>query len=358
MTFQIKHFLDIPKKQWDEFVYANSMSWAYFLHDIIKIHRNSSFKNKSFGILNEKNELLFVIQLHITPKHTLISQWGFCVKDNLPPKQLKKLQQFFKEYIDFFIAKNKIKNFEICFPPLSKTNSPESHNLINPGMFFGFKPEIRYTYVIDLSKPDDKMLADCEETTRQAIRKTENSKKYSVVESTGSKEDCLKYIKLHKDTYTRTGAKDSIISDDYHSYIFSKLIPQGLCKVFFLKDNISNEYIAATMILLYKNTAYYWWGCSKNEKDIGVNKYLLFKTICNIRELFGKSGFFETGGAYPYLRNGKYKGLNDFKKCFGTFLHPIYKGTYLLNFERKNINFLGIKIRYKKYIKPKANFNL
>lgn len=233
MLLRIRHFLDIPKEEWDEFIYSNSMGWAYFLYDVIKIHRFSSYKNKSFAILNEKDEILFVIQLHLTPQHKLVSQWGFCVKDNLAPKQLKKVQQFYKEYIDFVIDKYKIKSFEICFAPLSAANSPKFHNMLNPGMFFGFEPGIRYTHVVDLSKTDDKMLADCEETTRQSIRKIEKSQKYTIIESDGSNYDCQKYIKLHKETYTRTDAKRIIISDDYHKYIFSKLIPQGLCKVFF-----------------------------------------------------------------------------------------------------------------------------
>jgi len=356
VQFKIKHFLDIPKEQWDSFVYSNSMGWAYFLHDVISIHRESSYKNESFAILNEKDEILFIMQLHVTPKKNLISQWGFCVKDDLPQKPLKKLQIFFKNYIDFYLNEHNLKSFNISLPPLTKTNGPKAHNLINHAMFFGFKPEIRYTYVVDLSKPDDKMLADCEETTRQIIRKIEKSDNYSIVESIGSKEDCVKYIKLHKETYTRTGAKIGIISDDYHKYIFSNLIPQGLCRVFFLKDNSTNEYIASAMILIYKNTAYYWWGNSKNEKDTGVNKYLLFKSICIIRESFGKTGFFETGGAYPYLRKGKNKGLNDFKKCFGTFLHPIYKGSYDIKCERKKIKIFGIKISYKNYLKPDEFF--
>ena len=332
------------------------MGWAYFLHNVISIHRNSSYENKSFAILNEKNEILFVIQLHITPKKELTSQWGFCIKDNIPPKQLKKIQKFFIEYIDFIWAKYRIKSFNINFPPLAKTNSPDTSNLINPAMSFGFKPTIRYTYIVDLSKPDERMLADCEETTRQAIRKIESSGKYSFIESDGSDDDCKEYIKLHKETYTRTDAKDDIIDDNYHIHIFRKLISAGISKVFFLKNNQTNEYIASVMVLIYKNTAYYWWGCSKDDKEIGVNKYLLFKVICAIRELFKKTGYFEVGGAYPYLRRGKYKGLNDFKKCFGTILHPIYGGIYQIEFVRKQFKIFGLKIKYKDYVKPQETF--
>ena len=84
-------------------------------------------------------------------------------------------------------------------------------------------------------------------------------------------------------------------------------------------------------------------GDSKNEKEVGVNKYLLFKVICLIRDSFDKAGLFETGGAYPYLRKGKYKGLNDFKKCFGTSLYIIWGGTY-------SIPISGLKLRIKKLL--------
>lgn len=38
--------------------------------------------------------------------------------------------------------------------------------------------------------------------------------------------------------------------------------------------------------------------------------------------------WFETGGIYLWARNGKTKGLSDFKKCFGVKIHPIWTGTY------------------------------
>lgn len=36
-------------------------------------------------------------------------------------------------------------------------------------------------------------------------------------------------------------------------------------------------------------------------------------------------------GAYIYARNGKQKGLSDFKKSFGCQLHPIYRGEYIIS---------------------------
>ena len=338
----IKQQKDIDSKKWNDFVYANSMGWAYFLYEMIGVDRNSSFINMSFAIVDKDNndEILMIQQLHryqgrspkkafLVKEKKLVSRWGYVLKDNLPKKQFNKVKTCFEQYIDNYIKSNHIKNFESRLPPLTKANL-ENKDSINSLVFFNFKPSLTYTYIIDLSKPDDRMLADCEETTRQAIRKLDASDKYEIIESKGSEQDCQTFIKLHKETYTRTNDKTDIIADEYHYHMFNELIPKGICRVFLLRDKEIQETIATVSILIYNNTAYYWWGDSKNDKEIGVNKYLLFKVICIIREGFGKTGFFETGGAYPYLRNGKYKGLNDFKKCFGTILYPIWGGNYAM----------------------------
>lgn len=337
----IKQQNEIDSTKWNDFVYANSMGWAYFLHEMIGIDREASYKNYSFAIVDKDNndELLFILQLHKTNSHpflsklklkkeTFHSRWGYVLKDNLPKKQFRKVKECYENYIDNLMNIYNIKTFDIELPPLTQANLENNKTAVNPLQFLNFRPKVRYTYAIDLSKPDDRMLADCEETTRQAIRKIDAADNYEIIEAKSNKEDCQTYIKLHKETYTRTNAKSSIIADSYHEHMFFNLLPKQICKIFFLRDKNSGEIVSTASILIYKNTAYYWWGDSKNEKEVGINKYLLFKVICIIRESFGKTGYFETGGAYAFLRNGKYKGLNDFKKCFGTYLLPIWGGLY------------------------------
>lgn len=353
MELEVKHYSVINSENWDSFIYSSSMGWTYFLYDMINVIRNKNYKNESFAVVDENNEIFMIMQLHRTPENTLVSQWGFALKDNLTRKQSRLVKQTFENYIDSYMGKYNIGSFDASLPPLTTQNYPTKHSCVNPLMFYNFIPSIRYTYVVDLSKDNDKMLADCEETTRQAIRKYNKSDLYSIVESNGSEEDCNVYIKLHKETYVRSGASQWILEDTYNRNIFEVLIPSGQAKVYFLKDNTTNEYVASVAILLYKNkTAYYWWGASKNNKEIGINKYLLFNVICKLKDYFNNEGYFETGGAHPYLRSGKFKGLNDFKKCFGTFIHPIFTGHYqILPLPHKVIKVCGIKIKYKSKIK-------
>ena len=343
MQCAVRQQAEIDARKWNEFVYANSMGWAYFLYEVIGIDRYASYKNLSFAIVDEGNndEILFIMQLHRTSKfgfltrlrlpfitEKLVSRWGYVIKDGLVKKHQRKVKECFEEYIDSYIHNNPIRRFTAELAPLTQDRL-DNRDGINPLVFYNFTPRIRYTWVIDLSKPDERMLADCEETTRQAVRKIEASGRYEFIEAQSNMQDCQTYINLHKVTYTRTGAAKDIIADEYHQNIFFNLMPKGISRVFFLKEKETSEVVATVAVLIHNKTAYYWWGDSKNEKEVGVNKYLLFKVICLIRESFGKTGYFETGGAYPYLRKGKYKGLNDFKKCFGTFLMPIYSGDYV-----------------------------
>ncbi|MGI5845970.1 MAG: GNAT family N-acetyltransferase [Alphaproteobacteria bacterium] len=336
---KIKQFYEIDDNKWDSFVKSNSMGYSYFLKDLIKFHRYATYKNLSFCIINEKtDEILFIMQLHLDEhkkKHwwkkshsNLVSQWGFMVVDNIPRKIKNELEAVFDDYIAFLIKKYNVRNFDILgFPPLADYFICDNKNFINPAMYLHFIPAHRYTYIVDLSKSEDKLLAECSETTRQAIRKNEAAEKYLIYESNGNEEDLNAYVKIHNETYNRTNGVP--IAYEYHKNMFFNLIPKKLCRIFFLVDKNTNKKIAQVAILIYNKTAYYWWGGSLDEKDIGANKYLLFKVIKIIKQSFDNNGYFETGAAWIFLRTGKEKGLNDYKKSFGCFLQPIFTGHYL-----------------------------
>jgi FemAB family. len=345
MKLEIKLFDEIENDIWDNFIRENSMGYAYHLSDVLVIDRCKDWENISFAISNRdiKNNIVMCVQLYkqsVKPEYhrgyqtVLHSRWGFVVKDGLLEAEKKKIAAFFRDYIDKLFENYDVDEYRIELPPLSLSSQPENFDIVNPVMLFGFKPSIRYTYVIDITKTSDELLAGCEQTTRQAIRKIKNIGKYEVVRAKACEKDYHSYVDMHKETYTRTGAQAGIISEEYHKNMFYNLLPKGICQVYFLKEKEMDENVAAVTILKYKNTAYYWWGCSRDSKEVGVNKYLLFSAIIQVKKELQEECseysniYFETGGAKPYLRQGKYKGLNDFKKCFGTFLHPIFQGDY------------------------------
>lgn len=343
----IKQYNEVNSEEWDDFVYNCRGGYAYYLYDVIALDRWINDKNRSFCIVNEESgKIVLISMMHLEKRVTekeefyrLHSRWGTIIDDNLTVKEKRKVCTLYKQYIDELFDKYKIRTFDAEMPPLVENNWPGKVSAINPLMDLGFVPSIRYTWIVQTNKPEDQLLANCEQTTRQAIKKFKNSNNYSIVEAKAEEKDFQTYKKLHEETYTRTGGAYAIIYDEYNRNIFFVLIPKKRCRVFFLQ-NLEGEVIAASVILLYKNTAYYWWGASQNNKEVGVNKYLLWEAMMIVTRDYMQNPdmkypvmnanefYFETGGAYTYMRSGKNKGLNDFKKCFGCQLHPIYMGEY------------------------------
>lgn len=341
MKTRIIQYKDMDSSVWNNFVYNNTMGYAYHLYEIVALDRWENDKNKSFCIWDDdKKEPAMIVQLHLEYKvmeyeafYRLHSRWGYVIKDNLPKREFDKVRKQFTSYIDSLFTRYHIRSYDLSLPPLSEymMPSPSAKScIVNPAVYFCFAPSVRYTYIVNLKYSAEELLANCEQTTRADIRKVINGKKYNIVEAESTEADYTTYINMHAETYTRTHAAHAIIREEYQRNIFFNLIPKGICKVYFL-ENMEKKRIAGTVILIYKNTAYYWWGASLNEKEVGINKYLLFMSMLKIKEIYAEAGkdfWFETGGAYVHLRRGKYKGLNDFKKCFGTQLHPIFTGKY------------------------------
>ena len=264
------------------------------------------------------------------PKHFLYSHFGFVLRDGLTKRQVRQVKEFLNEKLDAIIAQYHIQTLSLEFSPLSPALQPGVCPLENPCVHLGFSPTVRYTYMVDLSKSDEAMLADCEETTRQAIRKIEKSGEYAIEEDLGSDAEFQRYVNLHLETYARTGGTPK--PESYHRLLHGDLARKGVCKIFWLKELATGEYVADITVLISGNMAYYYWGCSADNKVVGINKYLLFKVMMEVRAMFRSKGivnaYFETGGARPAVRGGKGKGLDAYKKSFGTFMHPIWGGVY------------------------------
>lgn len=343
MNARIVQRVDVDKQVWDDFVLKSSEGWAYHLYDLICVDRYKEDKDISFAIWDDdKDEIALICMLHIeeSQKGVLLhSRYGMVMKDGLAPKEERKLIEAYKQYIDALCIRYKVKRLAAGTAPLIESLQPEKHELINPLMKFGYGPSMvtpTYTWIVNLNDTQEELVKNCEQTTRQAIRKLTEGNRYEVVEAQNNEYDYQKYVELHVATYTRTGAQNSIIHEEYQKNIFEKLIPQKICRCFFLKERKTGEILASVAILIYKNSAYYWWGSSVDEKEVGINKFLLWQSMMIVKEDFYKENdcntnfWFETGGAYTYARDGKSKGLSSFKKSFGCTLHPIYRGEYIL----------------------------
>ncbi len=342
--FSIYSYDDIASSDWNDFVLGNNMGYAFHLHEMVGIGQNDfdadfDVNNISFAIFDKLTEkIILLMPLYVKAYSKLegaiegfemSSQRGIVIKDNLPCKYEHKLSAFFIAYMDILLSKYGIKKIYTEMPALTKYNLPHNPNIVNPLIHFGFTPNVRYTWVVNLSKEDDRLLLDCEETTRQSIKKFLLDDRFIFTESNNitRKNDYIDFVQLLEETYQRSFTK--VKNKGYYCGIFSELSPE-IFRVFFIREKLNNKPIATAVILVYNNTAKYYLGASIGEKPIGINKYLVYKIMQELK-LSGIK-YFETGGAYPFLRKtSKRKGISDFKKSFGTFLHNIYIGNFYSN---------------------------
>lgn len=336
MRLRIVPHQEADREEWNALVRASGSGWAFHLHEVIGLERRGG-TNLSFGIRDdERDGYVMVVQLHERETeewgerfHVLWSRWGFCWADGLGKKEFRELTETFKGHIDGLYKRMDIRGFEAALPPLASRWAPDRKETVNPLMFFGFKPRVRYTYVVDLEKEDNRVLADCQQTTRNEIRRLERSGKYLVERAPTGEEGFREWWALHLETYARTGGIP--LHEAYARNVVLNLAPRGICDIWHLKNGIGRT-VANVTILKQGASAFYWWGGSLDDREIGANKYLLYHVIMSFKMQTEGQGlghrWFETGAASPYLRGGKEKGIGEYKKSFGTLLHPTWTGQY------------------------------
>jgi len=188
---------------------------------------------------------------------------------------------------------------------------------VNPLLYLGCENTQTQTWVVDLRPTEEQLRRAYAEGTREELRKIQRET-YQV--RTAERADLEIYYELHRITYQRSGKPPHPIT--YFEHIFDHFVSKGFCRIVFFMQN--GEVLAAQNTVLYKNAAHYWTAASKLDKPGGANRLLMDEQI-----MFAKQHgieWFESGEAFPQLAGGKYKGISDYKKSFGSVLYPFFKG--------------------------------
>lgn len=310
---------------WDTFIRSSDMGYCYLLYDFILFPEYHE-KNYSFAIIDRHtNEIVMAIPLFLNEKNQLLSRYGFALKNHLGKHYRIKLSSFFEEYINSLRNRLGVQDYQIEFCSLSAFNrSANAGATINPAIFFGFEPDIRYTWLVDLKKGPEQIFKDFEQTTKQAVRTFLNSDRYVFFDHSQRPLPQELFLSLCDDTYKRSGGEPK--SKEYLMHIFQNLSHKDR-NIYYIYDSLEKDVVVFAVVTFYNKTAHYSIGASKKEKPSGISKFLFYKILLSLES----EGYecIEMGGAYPYLdRGNKMRGISDFKKCFGAFIHPIHLGSF------------------------------
>jgi hypothetical protein len=327
MALEIAEKTAIHSDDWNAFVDDCDEAWLWHRTELIDAFATwDGASDQSFAI-RDGGKILAVVPLHLTRGrmlglvgwNTLESSGGPACANGMAAKQRKKVLTEARGHLEALASRSKARQALFSLPVMAPAWRGERCPRVNPLLDLGCRNTLTQSWVIDLRRPMAEIRRAYSETTRQEIKKAEQSG-VSVREARGAA-DLEAYYELHCETYRRTGATPR--TKRYFQNIFDVLVEKNLCRIVFLiKDG---AVIAAHNTGLYKGGAVYWTGASRNDKAAGETRLLFDNQLAAARER--DCEWYETGEAFPNLQHGKLKGLSDYKKSFGGEIYPFFRGS-------------------------------
>jgi len=333
MNLAIAHRREIGPEAWDAFVEKADEAWLWHL-----FHFQDAFaawpdrRDLSFAVVDDRRgEVLGLVPLHLVRRtktgiftlSLLESLGGPACADSLPEKTRLQIRQAAQDRLLALARQYRVCAIDLALSPMAPAYRGERCPRVNPLLFLGCDNTLTQTYVIDLRRPEEELWQGLTGNCRNMVKRAE--KEGVTVREADSLADLERYYQMHLETYRRTGAAPHPFA--YFQQIWGKFVSSGYSHIFLAE--LKGELVAAANVGAYKGAMIYWTGASKTGLPApGVNNLLQWHAI-----RYGRSrGFawYESGEAFPNLKEGKLKGLNDFKKSFGGELYPFYRGRLVI----------------------------
>ncbi len=329
----IRNRVELGRELWDGFVDSSEEAWLghrYDWQEALAIWPGKS--DLSFAILegNSGGGVIAVVPLHLTGCGRYWWSWsvidsmgGPACSDALGDKYKQKVKRYALEHIRALARRQAAVEVNLELSAMSPLWRGDNCPRVNPLLYLGCQNTLSQTWVVDLRPGIEQVWSNLETRARTAIRKAE--KQGVTVRPARRPGDLEIYYNLHTETYQRTKVRP--YPKAYFAAIWKDFLEKGLAHIIFAEWN--GEVVAAENFGVYKQAAVYWTGAaSKNGLLVAANSLLQWTAM----QWMAENGleWYETGEAFPQLREGKLKGLNDFKKSFGGKIYPYYRGQIVL----------------------------
>ncbi len=192
----------------------------------------------------------------------------------------------------------------------------------------------KYTFVLDLTKPEDDLLKAMHPKTRYNIRLAQ---KHGVkVKEDNSHEAFQEYLRLTQETTNRQGFYAH--NEKYHRTMWKTLKDTGIARLFIAiyKDEI----VSAWIVFIWKDTVYYPYGASSREHREVMAPTLMLWEIARWGKLKGLKHFDLWGALGPEpdekdpwygfhrFKQGFSPKLVEFVGSYDLVIHPILYRLY------------------------------
>lgn len=302
-------FIDIDENKRSEynavvFHPLQSYEWGEF-------RKKTGIKVIRKGLIS-KGKLIdgFTLTLHKVPKTGF--SIGYLPKGNQPAQEvLDELVRIGKDENCIFIQ------LEPNLPSDTEYSILNTESLLRPAAHPLFT---KYTFVLDLQKNEEELLAAMHSKTRYNIRVAE--KHNVVVSEDNSKESFEQYLKLMLETTSRQGFYAH--TPLYHKSLFEILPKKQISNSLsyhLLNANLGSKTLTSWVLFVFKDTLYYPYGASSREnREVMANNLIAWEAI-----KFGKKlglKYFDMWGALGPEpdKNDPWYGFHRFKEGYGAKL--------------------------------------
>jgi len=306
---------------WDKIVYSSDDAWFFHLYDWLDLEEKVwNVERKSF-LVEHEGKFIGIVPLQMNKKNKflksdLMGDCGAALINELDPAFRQKALKAIYQHIEDFARENGSPGIEVYLPSLAESQLKDRWQA-NPLINFYYTDISTHTFMVDLTKAEELILSDLSKDARLQMKKAEKMG-YTIRLASGIE----KYYEVHCENYRRTGVNPH--PKDFFVNIYERICKNNHAFVWEALDT-NGIPVAFEIIALFKNKAFYWTSCCQTEHlDSGVNHLLQVHSM-----LWAKAQgaqWFETGEAFPNARDGKEKGLTDFKEKFGGQLHRLFKG--------------------------------
>lgn len=310
----IRPLRDEEKDQYNKVVNHPLQSWEWG-----EFRKTTGVKVERIGFF-DKGALQNGLQVtfHKLPKVGKTA--GYYPKGFMPNEdQLDALRQLGKKHSALFIKME---------PNISqKVGVPSAHKHIHDFLLKhdatpGRPLFTKYTFVLDIAKPEEELFANLSSKTRYNVNVA--LKKGVVIYENSTQEGMEQYIKILQETTKRQGFYAH--GPEYFRNMWKALGSSGMIKIF--QAVYDNQILASWVIFLFNGVIYYPYGASSREhRDVMASNLMMWEMIRYGKKM-GCSKFDMWGslGENPD-KNDPWYGFHRFKKGYGGELHE-FVGTY------------------------------
>lgn len=323
------------KDLWNQAADEIRDAWAWHRWELLQARGTwSGTYDQSFAVVDtdNKSKLIALVPLVvIKPKAGkllfgphLEGTGGPAVNSELPRRTQENARTVITQQLEHIAKNTNSRRVDFSCPPLSPGILHLSGPVPNPLCQFGCDDGSTQSWVLTLSnRSDEELWKNLAHRCRKQVNKARrNNLAASLI--TPNKSILETYYALHLETCRRNSIPPHPI--EYFRTIFGVVADAGLVKSCVIKSG--STVLAIHNFLVYKKNALYWTTAGSDEalklcaNDLGVWHAISEFAHASVDHV-------ECGEAFPGRKEGKLKGLNDFKKSFGGELHPYFRGRFI-----------------------------